>query len=130
MIGRHENAFIQLEHRDVSTRHAILFRFMGFPAVFDLGGRNGLHVNEQPCSITSLYNDDTINVGPFSLNVSSPQSPESPQQTETPHPTVLPDKNYQKRTNFCLRVQEGAVMPDRKFPIVCQTFRDPGVFHL
>ncbi len=97
MIGRHENAFIKLDHQDVSTRHAILFRFMGFPAVFDLGGRNGLHVNEQPCSITSLYNDDTINVGPFSLNVSSPQSPESPQKTEANQSSAMPDKNYQQR---------------------------------
>lgn len=97
MVGRHENAFIQLNHADVSTRHAVLFRFMGFPAVFDLGGRNGLHVNEQPCSITSLYNNDVINIGPFSLNVSSPQSPESPNKAESRKSTAAPDNDFKQR---------------------------------
>jgi len=99
MIGRHDNAFIQLNHADVSTRHAVLFRFMGFPAVFDLGGRNGLHVNEQPCSITSLYNNDVINIGPFSLNVSSPQSPESPNKTESRKSTAELDQDFKRRMN-------------------------------
>lgn len=97
MLGRHESALIQLNHADVSTRHAVLFRFMGFPAVFDLGGRNGIHVNEQPCSITSLYNGDVINIGPFSLNISSPQSPVSPQKTEARQSSALPDEDYKQR---------------------------------
>ncbi len=69
LLGKHQDASIQLDHPDVSTRHAVIFRFCEAPAAFDLGSRYGLHVNGQRCSLTSLHHGDTIKVGPFGLQL-------------------------------------------------------------
>jgi len=70
LIGRHEGATIRLDHEDVARRHAVLFRFGKDAAVFDLGGQNGIYVNGEGCSITSLAHGDCITVARFGLVVS------------------------------------------------------------
>lgn len=67
LIGRHDDATVRLDHPDMSSRHAILFRVGNGPAIFDLGSRTGLWVNGQRCSLTPLQNDDRITVGAFGL---------------------------------------------------------------
>lgn len=69
LLGSHENASVSLDHADVLRQHAVIFRFCDAPAVFDLGSRSGLHVNDQRCSLTPLHHDDIITAGPFKLRV-------------------------------------------------------------
>jgi len=69
LIGRHDDATVRLDHPDMSSRHAILFRVGNGPAIFDLGSRTGLWVNGQRCSLTPLQNDDRISVGTFGLSL-------------------------------------------------------------
>ncbi len=71
LIGRHDDAEVRLDHADISSRHALLFRFGHGPAVFDLGSRTGIWVNGQRCSLTPLQNGDHLTVGPFGLEVQS-----------------------------------------------------------
>lgn len=70
LIGKHEAAMIRLDHEDLSARHAVLFRFLEGPAIFDISDGGGLSVNDQPCSLTPLFNGDKIKLGPFTLEVS------------------------------------------------------------
>ena len=69
LIGRHNDATIRLDHPDLSSRHAVLFRSGSGPAIFDLGSRNGLWVNGQRCSLTPLSDGDRVTVGPFGLGI-------------------------------------------------------------
>ena len=69
LIGRHDDATVRLDHADLSSRHALLFRIGAEPAIFDLGSRTGLWVNGQRCSLTPLHNDDRLTIGPFGLSV-------------------------------------------------------------
>ena len=69
LVGRHERAPVRLDHPEVSSRHALLFRFHSGPAVFSLSSRNGIRVNEQHCSLTPLADGDRISLGPFSLTL-------------------------------------------------------------
>ena len=69
LIGRHDDATVRLDHADMSSRHAILFRFGSGPAIFDLGSRTGLWVNGQRCSLAPLQHDDRITVGTFGLSL-------------------------------------------------------------
>lgn len=113
MIGKHENAHIHLEHELISTRHAILFRFQGFPAVFDLGGRNGLRVNDQPCSITFLYNEDCIQIEQYQLTILAPKSPKAPGTEDPRKSTVLPNEEFKQRMSH-LAEKKGSSKPDKK----------------
>jgi len=72
LIGRHELAAIRLDHEDVSTRHAVIFRFGDRPAVFDLGCRTGLWVSGKRSSIAVLSDGDCLTIGPFGLSIGSP----------------------------------------------------------
>jgi len=69
LIGRHDDATVRLDHPEMSSRHALLFRVGNVPAIFDLGSRTGLWVNGQRCSLTLLQNDDRITVGTFGLSL-------------------------------------------------------------
>lgn len=93
LLGSHEDAAIHLEHADISTRHAVIFRFCDAPAVFDLGSRYGLHVNDQRCSLTSLHHGDTIKAGPFSVHLAripSDSGGELIEQTREEELTIQP----------------------------------------
>jgi len=74
LVGRHERATIQLDHDDVSMRHAVIFRFGDRPAVFDLGARTGIWVSGKRSSISLLADGDCVTVGPFGLSIGSPDS--------------------------------------------------------
>jgi len=69
LIGRLDEASIRLDHDDVSSRHAVLFRFADGPAVFDLGSRAGIWVNGKRTSMSTLADGDCLTVGPFGLSV-------------------------------------------------------------
>jgi pSer/pThr/pTyr-binding forkhead associated (FHA) protein len=80
LIGRHDQAAIRLDNQEISTRHAILFRFGGGPAVFDLGSRSGVWVNGQRCEISVLADGDRLTIGPFGLGVCAPDRKPSPSE--------------------------------------------------
>jgi len=76
LIGRHDKAAIRLDHEDVARRHAVLFRFGRDPAVFDLGGQQGIYVNGQVCTITPLAHGDCVTVAKFGLIIGLPDEEE------------------------------------------------------
>ena len=109
LIGRHEKAAIRLDNPDISTRHAILFRFTGGPGVFDLGSRSGIWVNGQRSEVAVLTDGDRLTVGQFGFGVriadrkcspvsaqpenSAPKEPSAPAPPLTPRraiPSVTP----------------------------------------
>lgn len=69
LVGSHKEAALCLDHGDVSNRHAVIFRFCGAPAVFDLGSRSGLFVDDQRCSLTTLHHRDILTIGPFRVQL-------------------------------------------------------------
>ncbi|MBI1826154.1 MAG: FHA domain-containing protein [Planctomycetes bacterium] len=69
LIGRHDAAQVRLDHTDISARHALLFRFLKGPAIFDLGGRTGIWVNGQRTSLAPLVDGDRVTFGPFGVAV-------------------------------------------------------------
>lgn len=69
LIGRNDHSAIRLDHSDVSSRHALLFRFVSGMAVFDLGSRAGVWVNGQRREIASVADGDRVTVGPFGLHL-------------------------------------------------------------
>ena len=69
LIGRHNNATIRLDHQDVSTRHALLFRFADQPVIFDLGSRTGIGVNGAATTMATLRQGDRVGIGPCTLTV-------------------------------------------------------------
>ncbi|UCE60511.1 MAG: FHA domain-containing protein [Phycisphaerales bacterium] len=72
LIGRHADAEIRVDHQDVSTRHAILFKFVNGAAVFDMGTQgNGVVVNGQRCPISTLQKGDRIAIDPVAISVES-----------------------------------------------------------
>lgn len=69
MIGRNDHAAIRLDHDEVSSRHALLFRLGKGVAVFDLGSRAGVWVNGQRREISKVADGDRVTVGPFGLHL-------------------------------------------------------------
>lgn len=69
LIGRHWSATVNLDAPGISNRHALLFRFAGEPAIFDLGSRSGVSINENPISIGPLHRGDRIGIGPLTLMI-------------------------------------------------------------
>ncbi|MBI4718160.1 MAG: FHA domain-containing protein [Planctomycetes bacterium] len=75
LIGRHAEAAIRLDHVDVSTRHALLFRFADGAGIFDLGSRTGIGINGAPCSLAALGPGDRVGIGPCMLAVGGIDAP-------------------------------------------------------
>lgn len=75
LIGRHSNATIRLDHLDISTRHAVLFRFGEDTGVFDLGSRTGIAVNGAACGSALIRTGDRLHIGPSTLAVGVMESP-------------------------------------------------------
>jgi pSer/pThr/pTyr-binding forkhead associated (FHA) protein len=69
LIGRNEHAAIRLDHAEVSSRHALLFRFGVEQAIYDLGSRNGVWVNGQRRELSHVAEGDRITIGPFGLQL-------------------------------------------------------------
>lgn len=87
LIGRHDDATVRLDHADMSSRHALLFRAGSRPAIFDLGSRTGVWVNGQRCSLSPLQAEDRITVGTFGLSL---KCRESNSDTQLDRPVVGP----------------------------------------
>ncbi len=75
LVGRHGAAGVRLDNEQVSRRHAVMFRFNGGPAIFDLGGQTGMMVNARMCPQAMLADGDRITIGPFGLEVKTPERP-------------------------------------------------------
>lgn len=69
LVGRHKGAAIRLDHDDVASRHAIIFRFHSGPGLFDLGGGESILLNGQHCSLAPLVDGDRISIGSFGLQI-------------------------------------------------------------
>jgi pSer/pThr/pTyr-binding forkhead associated (FHA) protein len=69
LIGRHEQAEIRLDHEDISSRHAVLCKFVNGPALFDLGSRSGIWVNGERCNFAPIGSLERIKVGPCALSL-------------------------------------------------------------
>ena len=76
LIGHHNRAAVRLDHDNVATRHAVLFRFADGPAIYDLGSRTGISVNGEAVPIANLRQGDRIGIGPCTLvlQTSNPES--------------------------------------------------------
>lgn len=89
MIGRHEKSTVCLDHEDVARRHAIFFRLGKELAIYDLGGKNGVYVNGQCCTITPLVHGDCITVAKFGLAINLLDTEDmeaAPQSNARPEP--------------------------------------------
>lgn len=69
LVGRHESAQILLDHDQIARRHAVFFKFLRQPAIFDLGGQDGVRVNGRLCSLAPLKDGDQVTIGPFRLRM-------------------------------------------------------------
>lgn len=73
VIGRGSEATLQLEHPDVSRRHAQLEVGPSAVIVRDLGSKNGVLVDGQPLvDATVLAHGQTISFGELSLRLNHP----------------------------------------------------------
>lgn len=69
-IGRQEGNTIRLTERNVSRRHARLFRQNGHVAVEDLGSYNGIRINGDKISgQTTVHEGDLIQIADYDLSV-------------------------------------------------------------
>jgi len=75
MIGRHGGAEIRVDHADVSSRHAILFKFANAPAIYDIGSRSGISVNGQAAPNAGLREGDRVALGPCTLTIGELHAP-------------------------------------------------------
>lgn len=95
LVGRHIGAAVRLDHDDVASRHAIIFRFRNSPAIFDLGGREGVLLNGQHCSLAPLVDGDRVSIGSFGLQFKIDQpgstAPEAAAVPMVLVPSVTPD---------------------------------------
>jgi pSer/pThr/pTyr-binding forkhead associated (FHA) protein len=89
LVGRHELAGVRLDHEQVSRRHAVIFRYGVGPAVFDLGGENGLMINARITPQSPLYDGDRITIGPFGLEVRAPKAKKSGGASDTASPVEI-----------------------------------------
>lgn len=69
LLGRHESSAVPLDHEDISARHAVLFRLLDRPALFDLGSRTGVTVNGEKAALTRLKDGCIVGIGPIQLRV-------------------------------------------------------------
>jgi pSer/pThr/pTyr-binding forkhead associated (FHA) protein len=63
LIGRRPGCDITVEDKTVSRTHALVFRYHGYPVVFDLLSRNGTLVNDQRVRFRIVKDRDIITVG-------------------------------------------------------------------
>ena len=63
ILGRTPGADFTIEDREVSRVHAIIFSYLGKPAVFDLASENGTWVNGQRAVFAMLEDGDELMFG-------------------------------------------------------------------
>lgn len=69
VIGRRDRCDFCLADETVSQVHAAVFLAEGGPAVFDLGSRNGVWLNEQRVEYGGLADGDVLRIGSAAWNV-------------------------------------------------------------
>ena len=65
LIGRDAGCFVQLTNSRISKRHAVIKKEGGHWVVEDLGSRNGIRVNGERVTKTTLSDNDKIAFGPL-----------------------------------------------------------------
>jgi len=116
LIGRHVAAKIYLENERISRRHAIIFRFNDAPAVFDIGGDEGIRVNGSHCSLAPLRDGDRIRVGSFRLVIGSSDEAKPKPEPENPERDAVEDLADQ-----LLASTEEYELPPPAAPVVART---------
>ncbi len=87
-IGRQDGNTIRLTERNVSRRHARLFRRNGSVLVEDLGSANGIRVNgERIEGALAIQEGDLIEIGDYDLALQA-EAADSPAATAARAPTV------------------------------------------
>src|SRR3954464_4671778 len=93
-IGRQEGNTIRLTERNVSRRHARLFRQNGHIAVEDLGSYNGIRINGDKISGQTQVNEgDLIQIADYDLSVQNEQA------TQTMPPASAPRSSPQSTSD-------------------------------
>lgn len=67
LIGRAAECDISIQDSKVSRAHALIFSFVGRPAVVDLNSQNETRVNDQPVAYHELLDGDVITLGDSSF---------------------------------------------------------------
>ena len=63
VLGRRKGSDIVINDGQVSRVHAMVVRYFGFPAIFDLLSKNGLSVNNRQVKFRFLQDGDAIQIG-------------------------------------------------------------------
>ncbi len=63
ILGRGPNSDFVVQDRETSRVHAIIFSYLGRPAIFDLASENGTWVNGQRAVFAMLQNGDELTFG-------------------------------------------------------------------
>jgi hypothetical protein len=76
LVGRHSDADVRLTSLDVSRRHCRFVFEDGHWKIIDLNSLNGVYVNEERMHEATVYDGDTIRVGPltFTVQIAAAQS--------------------------------------------------------
>ena len=114
LIGRHEQAEVRLDHPDVSTRHAVLFRLGDQPALYDLGSRTGTTVGGQPLLASLLRDGDLAGIGPCLLQLGTSLAP----------PSLDAEHSGGNGSTPAVRVCEGLVVDSRIPDVSSGSFDD------
>ncbi len=100
VIGRSAGVDYQVEDREVSGTHAIIFTYLHKPAIFDLVSENGTFVNGQRVMFSMLNDGDEISLGAckmlFRAHVPGQSAKPSGDKTKTlkPTPFATPEGTY------------------------------------
>lgn len=111
MIGRGTGARIHLDHEGVSTRHALIFKFLDRAAVYDLGSRTGIAVNGESCAMQFLSEGDRLTVGPFGLTVHVPSVAVSLFEPPCPPPREKPVPKPKAATTAAANPESPRMVP-------------------
>lgn len=74
LLGRAEECAIRLDHRSVSNEHAKILYKDGAYSIEDMGSSNGLKVNGERYTTTTLRDGDEIELGHVKLKFAAPGS--------------------------------------------------------
>jgi hypothetical protein len=78
LVGRHSDADVRLTSPDVSRRHCRIVFEDGHWKIIDLNSLNGVYVNDERMHEATVYDGDSIRVGPltFTAQIGASQSRE------------------------------------------------------
>ncbi|MFO0907004.1 MAG: FHA domain-containing protein [Isosphaeraceae bacterium] len=103
LIGRDPRCDLQLDHHEVSDRHAYLQLVGGRLVCLDLGSRNGVHYGGRRSRVFDLDRDRPVRIGPYRIrlvagdaNPGDPPRPEVLDATPGPQPLELAHRLIRK----------------------------------